>query len=188
MALTRKFLSAMGIDSDKIDEIIAAHAETVDALKEQINGYKDTDGKLTEAQQKVDTLTKELEKLKTASGDAAKVQAEFDAYKADVENGKANAAKIAALKSVLKTNGVNRDEFAELLLGKVDITKVEMQDGKITNADALIKPLKENFGGCFGTVAEHGTDTHNPPTGGNQNDESAMSDAEFYAKRFAKTE
>ena len=35
MALTRKFLSALGIEEAKIDEIISAHADTVNALKEQ---------------------------------------------------------------------------------------------------------------------------------------------------------
>nr|DAG23749.1 MAG TPA: hypothetical protein [Caudoviricetes sp.] len=33
MALTRRSLKAMGIEDEKIDEIIAAHAETVDAYK-----------------------------------------------------------------------------------------------------------------------------------------------------------
>ena len=36
MALTRKMLRAMGIEDEKADEIIEAHAETVDALKQQI--------------------------------------------------------------------------------------------------------------------------------------------------------
>ena len=33
MALTRKFLAALGIEADKIDEIINAHSETVDARR-----------------------------------------------------------------------------------------------------------------------------------------------------------
>ena len=40
MALTRKFLSALGIEEDKVDEIIKAHTETVDALKEQRDELK----------------------------------------------------------------------------------------------------------------------------------------------------
>ena len=40
MALKRNFLSALGIEADKIDEIINAHAETVDALKEERDEYK----------------------------------------------------------------------------------------------------------------------------------------------------
>ena len=57
MALTRKFLSALGIEQDKIDEIITAHTETVDALKEQRDEYK-------EQAESVPNLTKELEDLK----------------------------------------------------------------------------------------------------------------------------
>ena len=38
MALTRKMLKAMGIEDEKADEIIDAHAETVDALKQCIAG------------------------------------------------------------------------------------------------------------------------------------------------------
>ena len=34
MSLTRKMLRAMGIEDDKADQIIDAHAETVDALKQ----------------------------------------------------------------------------------------------------------------------------------------------------------
>lgn len=36
MSLTRKMLRAMGIEDDKADQIIEAHAETVDALKQQV--------------------------------------------------------------------------------------------------------------------------------------------------------
>ena len=34
-SLTRKMLKAMGIEDEKIDQIIEAHSETVDALKER---------------------------------------------------------------------------------------------------------------------------------------------------------
>ena len=37
MALTRRALKAMGIDEEKIDEIIALHTETVDGLKAEIS-------------------------------------------------------------------------------------------------------------------------------------------------------
>ena len=40
MALTRKCLSALGIEAEKIDEIISAHTETVDGLKDEIAKYK----------------------------------------------------------------------------------------------------------------------------------------------------
>ena len=40
MSLTRKMLKAMGIEDEKIDQIIEAYTETVDALKEQRDQYK----------------------------------------------------------------------------------------------------------------------------------------------------
>ena len=57
MALTRKFLSALGIDADKVDEIINAHTETVDALKNERDKYKADAEKLPE-------VTRELTSLK----------------------------------------------------------------------------------------------------------------------------
>ena len=41
MALSRKFLAAMGIEADKIDEIITAHVETVDGLKKERDDLKE---------------------------------------------------------------------------------------------------------------------------------------------------
>ena len=40
MALTRRALKAMGIEDEKIDEIINMHTETVDGLKADVAKYK----------------------------------------------------------------------------------------------------------------------------------------------------
>lgn len=56
MALSRKFLSAMGIEDDKIDQIIEAHTDTVNGLKDEIEKYKADAEKLPGIQ-------KELKKL-----------------------------------------------------------------------------------------------------------------------------
>ena len=41
MALTRKSLAVMGIEEDKIDEIINLHSETVNGLKAEIDKYNE---------------------------------------------------------------------------------------------------------------------------------------------------
>ena len=46
MALTRKMLKAMGIEEEKIDEIIDAHTETVNALKDQSKQDRDAAARL----------------------------------------------------------------------------------------------------------------------------------------------
>lgn len=78
MSLTRKFLGAMGIESDKIDEIINAHRETVDGLKEELDKYKPDAEKLADVQ-------KELNKYKADSEKLAEIEKDFDKYKADSE-------------------------------------------------------------------------------------------------------
>lgn len=50
MALTRKFLKAMGIEDEKIDQIIDAHTETVDGLKEKLRAAEDDSKTLKEVQ------------------------------------------------------------------------------------------------------------------------------------------
>lgn len=52
MSLTRKMLKAMGIEEEKIEQIIEAHTETVDALK----AYKEDADKLKNVQRELDDL------------------------------------------------------------------------------------------------------------------------------------
>ena len=76
--LTRKFLTALGIEDENVqDQIISAHTEATDALKEQRDGYKADAEKLPEVQ-------KELDTLKEQSGD--KIKAQYDKLKKDFDN------------------------------------------------------------------------------------------------------
>lgn len=161
MALTRKFLKSLGLDEDKVDAIIDAHTESTDALKKQRD---EASGKIAD----LESITKERDELKAKlekAGDAAKVQAEFDAYKDSVAKEKANASKKNAIIAALKNAGVSRDEFVDLLIGKIDLEQVEMDGETAKNADALIGPLKNNYSGCFGKVETKGEPKVDPPSG-----------------------
>ena len=57
MALTRKMLKAMGIEDEKIDQIIEAHAETTEALKAERDAAQ-------QAAKENENAQKELEDLK----------------------------------------------------------------------------------------------------------------------------
>lgn len=63
MAFTRKFLSAMGVEADKIEEIMTAHIEVVDHFKSQLDDFKAQSGEL-------ETLRTEIATLKTQLKDA----------------------------------------------------------------------------------------------------------------------
>ena len=48
MSLTRKMLKAMAIEDEKIDQIIDAHTETTESLKEERDNYKESAEKVTD--------------------------------------------------------------------------------------------------------------------------------------------
>ena len=101
MALTRKFLKALGIEDEKVDEIISAHTETVDALKAERDGYKADAEKLPGVQSQLDDATAQLNDTKDG-GFKAKYEAEhkaFEDYKADIVAKEAHAAKESAVKA-----------------------------------------------------------------------------------------
>ena len=102
MALTRKFLKAMGIDEEKVEQIVEAHSETVNGLKDQLAGLRADAEKLPDVQ-------KELDALKAAGdgGFEEKYQAEhraFEEYKSQVSAKERKTAQEAAAISSLKTS------------------------------------------------------------------------------------
>ena len=129
MALTRKFLSALGIEEAKIDEIISAHADTVNALKEQRDGYKADADKLPAVQKALDDL-----KASQSGDDPYKEKyenkaREFDEYKKSVEAKELKRSKSTAYKQVLKElNASHVDSIlkaSQSELEKMSLTKTE---------------------------------------------------------------
>ncbi len=164
MSLTRKFLKALGIEEDKIEEIITAHGETVTALKDEIEQAKQGAEDLAAAAKERDTLKQRVEALEKANGDAAKVQADFDAYKQQVETDKANAGKKALIKKALEEAHANPAAI-DLMLGTVKLDEVELDGEALKDAEAVLKPIREAHAGLFGTVQNQGTPPLNPPAG-----------------------
>lgn len=164
MALTRKFLKALGIEEDKIDEIISAHGDTVAALKEEIEQAKQGADGLAAVTKERDELKQRMEALEKASGDAAKVQAEYDAYKKQVETDRANAGKKSLIKKALEEAGANPAAI-DLLLNTVALDKVEVENDALKDAKAVIDPLKASHAGLFGDSKVIGTPPLTPPPG-----------------------
>lgn len=165
MALTRKFLSALGIEDDKVDEIINAHTETVNALKEQRDSFKEDAEKLTSVQ-------KELDELKaTANGeDAYKVK--YDALKEDFENFKkeqaekeTHAKKETAYRKLLEEVGISEKRINSVLRVS-DVDAIEFDDeNKVKDADTLKKSIGEEWSDFIVTTEQKGVQTATPPTG-----------------------
>ena len=183
MALTRRYLKALGIDEDKIEEIISAHGETVTALKDEIEKAKQGAEDSAAVARERDTLKQRVEALEKASGDAAEVQAEFDAYKQQVETEKTNAGKKALIKKALESANANPAAI-DLMLGTVDLDKVEMEGESLKDTEAVLKPIKEAHAALFGTVQNQGTPPLTPPSGA-QKDPKEMNFEEYKEWRKA---
>lgn len=188
MALTRKMLSAMGIDEDKQDEIINAHIEVVNALKEERDNFKADAKKAEKLQKEVDDLN---ESMKSGERSPYKVKYEakveeyndlkkqFDDYKADVSAKEIEAKKSSAYKELLKSAGVSEKRI-DSIIKVTDLSKVEIDDnGKIKDSDSLAKNIKEEWSDFIVKQSEQGAQTANPPqnTGGTK-----MTRAEIYKK------
>lgn len=166
MALTRKFLKALEIEEEKIDEIITAHSETVDALKEQRDQYEEDAKKLSDVQKELD---KAKEAAKNNDGDEwkakyDKMKKDFDDYKADIQNKETQAAKESALRELAK------DFLSESGVAKVikyaDWDSYELDEkGKLVDAKKHIKEIKEEWADYVLKEDTKGADTKTPPTG-----------------------
>lgn len=161
MSLTRKMLKAMGIEEEKIDQIIEAHSETVDSLKADRDSYKEDAEKLKDVQ-------KELDELKAKGDDGWKekhdrLKAEFDQYKNDVQEKETKAAKEAAYRAILKDANLS-EKGIEKAIKYAEWDKIELgEDGKLKGANDHIKAVREEWAEYVTTTTTTGAKTSTPP-------------------------
>ena len=166
MAFTRKMLKAMGIEDEKIDQIIDAHSETVDALKADRDAYKEDAAKLAAVQKELDEL-----KAKGDDGYKAKYEAEkaaHDALKADVAAKETKKAKTDAYRELLKGANIDEKRIATILRAEAPtIDKIELDvDGKIKNSEQYTERIKSDWADFVVTQSAKGTNTATPPANG----------------------
>lgn len=159
MALTRKMLEAMSIEDKVIDQIIEAHTETVESLKQQRDRYK-------KEAEKVEDLQKQLE---AADGEdyKAKYEAEHKAletYKAQVENDKRTAKVEAKYRELLNEVGISPKRM-DSVLRVTDLSDIELdKDGSIKDAEKLKASIEEEWSDFIPNTAKKGTGVETPPT------------------------
>lgn len=167
MALTRKFLSALGIEADKVDEIIQAHTDTVDALKNERDKYKADAEKLPGVQAELESAKKAAEEKDGKSPWKVKYDAlkeDFDKYKADQTAKETKAAKSDAYRALLKEAGISEKRL-EAVLKVSDVDSVELdKDGKVKGADKLMESVKAEWSDFITTNKTKGANTATPPT------------------------
>lgn len=178
MSLTCSFLKALGIEEDKIGEIINAHSETVTALKSEIEKYKADAEKLPEVQKQLEKANADL-KAADSDGYKAKYEAEkaaHDKLKTETAEEKTRTAKESALREALKSAGYAESGIKKILKYGGLTASVELDEsGKIKNAETLMKSADDEWSEYKGKQEPAAASAANPPE--NQNPKKTESKA-----------
>ena len=163
MAMTRKFLKEMGIEEEKIEQIIEAHTETVNALKEERDKFKGDAEKLPKVQ-------KELDDLKAKGDDGwkekhDKVKKEYDDYKSEVTAKESKAIKEKAVRAFYEEKGITGKNLEIAMRGsRTEIDGIEMDGDKIKDTASLTALVEGDFSALVSTTTTKGASTATPPT------------------------
>jgi FtsZ-binding cell division protein ZapB len=197
MALTRKFLTAMGIEPDKIDEIITAHAETVDALKEERDKYKEEAGNYKADADKLKTVQAELDNLKESDQnsiykaqydklkeDNDALQKEYNDYKESIAAKETLGKKKGAYKALLKEVGVS-DNWIEPITRLAELDALELDENeKFKDSEKIAGDMKAKYSDYIVQEGTVGANTPTPPAGNGGNGGSGQSRAAKLAAKY----
>jgi hypothetical protein len=169
-------LKAMGIDDEKIDQIIEAHTEVTDALKTENEGLK-------KKAADYDTVKKELDTLKANPTDDwkdkhDKVKKEFDDYKNGIESEKTLASKKNAVKSIIENAGIKDPAIVELIMLKTKYDDIELDGDKVKDADTIKESITKDYASYVEKSSTGGARVDNPPA----NTGNKMTREEIYKK------
>lgn len=155
MALTRKFLKALGVSEEAIEEIITAHTDVTDELKTQLKTAQDV-------QKQLDAVTAERDDLQKKLNDPEQANrvAELEKQIAEYQNRETTAQKRTALTALLEKIGIDKRGFARVLTA-TDLDTIEMDGENIKGADKLAESLKSEWSDL---ITKPGETVKTPPT------------------------
>lgn len=192
-SLTRKFLTTLGIDEDKQDQIIAKHLEGLNEIKEERDKYKEEAEGKEDIQKQLDELKKnqktddptELEKVKKELADKT---AEYDKYKADIEAKETKEKKETAYRKLLKDAGVG-DKYTDIIIkaSEKEIDSIAFdKEGNVKDSDKITASMKESLANFIVTESKKGADVSNPPAGNGGSDPKPSHAAELFKQHAAE--
>lgn len=140
---TRKNLEALGIeDATLISKLCEMHMEDFNDIRQREQETKANDTKLTQA----------LDDLKQ----------EFETYKQQESAKAEKAAKATAVKNALKSAGISA-KYIDNIARLTDLDGIEMDGGKVKDADAFIANAKSEWADFVERAHEQGADVPHPP-------------------------
>lgn len=139
MALTRKFLEALGVAEAAIGAIIDEHTATTTRLQDELRTAKGNADKLV-------TVQKELDDLKAADyeGKYNAEKKDHDALKASIASEKSKSAKEAALKAYFEGKNI-KDGNLKIAMRGVNLDEIELDGEKIKDTKSLDELVEGDY-------------------------------------------
>ena len=177
MALTRKMLKAMGIEDEKIDQIIEAHSETVDGLKDKLRKAEEDAEDLKDVQKELDDLKKKTDGSKDWEKKFNDERKAFEDFKKEIAGKETAAAKEKAVRAYFEGKGIKGDNLEIAIRGaKDEIAGLELDGEKIKDAKSLDDLVAGTYKGLVVKTQTGGAGTGTPPgnNGGKMTKEQIM--------------
>lgn len=132
----------MGIEDEKVDQIIEAHAETVNALKDERDRYR-------EAADELPKVREELERLRETPTDEYKGRyeqehAEFEQYREQVAKADAERERGALYRKALADAGVD-PRRVDAIMKVTDLSGVEVEDGALKDPGKVAEAIRSEW-------------------------------------------
>jgi len=175
MALTRKFLKAMGLTDEQVESVIEAHTETVNGLTADRDKYK------TDAE-KLPGVQKQLDDLK-AEGDGG-YKKKYEDLVAENSAKETRKAKETAFRNLLKSAGVS-EKYIDRVVEFTKIDDLELDGDKVKDEAARIEAVKKDWPEFISTTTSTGANTSTPPAN-NTTPEEPKSLADALRDRYRK--
>lgn len=177
MALTRKMLKAMGVEDEKIDQIIEAHSETVDGLKDKLRKAEEDAEDLKDVQKELDDLKKKTDGSKDWEKKFNDERKAFEDFKKEIAGKETAAAKEKAVRAYFEGKGIKGDNLEIAIRGaKDEIAGLELDGEKIKDAKSLDDLVAGTYKGLVVKTQTGGAGTGTPPgnSGGKMTKEQIM--------------
>ena len=175
----KEILSKAGVSTENMDkaieEIIAGHNATVEALKDDIADLKANSQNYADMKSKFDTQAQELVNVKKQlaetedyKGKFETVKKEYDDYKSDVDGKEKKAKSDIAVKKILMERGSYSERGADKAVKYGNLAPKFDKEGNVTNANELIENADKEWSEYKQTIHTEGAKTATPPqnTGG----------------------
>lgn len=173
MALTKakvkEILSRAGVEAENmdaaVDSILNGHIASIDALREERDGYKKDAERLPDVQKELDDLKKVGEGKDDFEQKYNDLKKEYDDYKSEQSAKATKAAKDKAYRAMLKEIGVSEKRL-DSIMKVTDLSDIKLdKNGAIEGLEDLKESTKTEWADFITTEIKQGAGTITPPAG-----------------------